>query len=114
MGCTMTAAQSANNMHIGHANMMGKDLRCNWCHVAVPHGWKNKALLVDISPDSNHAAGIYGCGGVEPCTDAPYYVNAMLGGNGVTFQTSGNWDSADCGGAFGFASWMGGTCINAP
>ncbi len=23
--------------------------RCGWCHVAVPHGWKNKALLINLN-----------------------------------------------------------------
>ena len=32
-----------------------RTLKCNWCHVAVPHGWKNKALLVnlnDVGPEA--------------------------------------------------------------
>lgn len=115
MACQISATNTDNNLHIGHANKMGRDLRCSWCHVAVPHGWQNKALLVDISPVSNNAAGVWGCNGVEPCTDAPYYVNAMLGGNGaVNFNTSGNWVSNDCGGGFANNSWMGATCVNAP
>ena len=44
-----------NNGHSGHASTEVKsDLVCTWCHVAVPHGWKNKALLVnlnDIGPE---------------------------------------------------------------
>ena len=36
-----------NNEHDFHT---GKGpLRCSWCHVAVPHGWKNKALLVNLN-----------------------------------------------------------------
>ena len=36
-----------DNLHAFHA---GKgNMRCSWCHVAVPHGWKNKALLVNLN-----------------------------------------------------------------
>lgn len=113
MGCTIDATVSANNLHLGHRTRIGKDLRCTWCHVAVPHGWKNKALLVDINDATT--ANPPGCAGVEPCNKPPYYVNAMLGGGGaVNWKTSGNWTHTDCGGANGFASWMGGTCNNPP
>jgi len=108
MGCTINATDDLNNLHLGHRQRIGKDLRCSWCHAAVPHGWKNKALLVDITTDST-------CGGVEPCNDAPYYQNAMLGGGGaVAFQLSGSWNHVDCGGANTFGSWMGATCNNPP
>ena len=107
MGCTITTIQDQNNLHLGHRGKIGADLRCSWCHAAVPHGWKNKALLVDITTDSV-------CAGVEPCNDAPYFQNAMLGGGGVVnWKPSGYWQDTDCGGANGVASWMGGTC-NAP
>ncbi|TAN82730.1 MAG: hypothetical protein EPN14_03785 [Gallionella sp.] len=42
------------NMHLEHANRLGT-IRCSWCHVAVPHGWKNKKLLVnlnDVGPEA--------------------------------------------------------------
>ena len=34
------------NLHAYHTDKI-ESMRCNWCHVAVPHGWKNKALLVN-------------------------------------------------------------------
>ncbi len=33
------------NLHNYHVNKIGKELRCTWCHAAVPHGWKNRSLL---------------------------------------------------------------------
>jgi len=91
---------ASTNMHIGHAERIGR-LECTWCHVAVPHGWRNKALLADISQE----------GGNEPYTNGPYYAQAMLGGGGaVNWQSSGNWSSSDCGGRM----WMMGSCDNPP
>lgn len=86
--------------HTLHFNKIGK-MHCNWCHVAVPHGWKNKALLVnlnDVGPEAglpagtqvrNHTTAAYNA--------APYYLNAML--KVKTFAASGQWKAADCGSA---------------
>lgn len=87
-----------SNLHSYHADKIGR-MRCNWCHVAVPHGWKNKALLVnlnDVGPEVGHAAGTQ----VRNNTTAaynqePYYLNAI---NKIrTFATSGNWSDTNCG-----------------
>ncbi len=91
------------NLHIGHAGRIGANLECTWCHTAVPHGWKNKALLIDITTDSPS------CNGVEPCTDGPYILQGYLGGGGaVNWRASGEWTSGDCGGR----NWMNNTCAN--
>jgi hypothetical protein len=87
-----------SNLHSYHADKIGK-MRCNWCHVAVPHGWKNKALLVnlnDVGPEVGQAAGTQ----VRNNTTAaynqePYYMNAIL--KVRTFATSGNWSDTNCG-----------------
>ncbi|UCE32727.1 MAG: hypothetical protein JSW68_07530 [Burkholderiales bacterium] len=108
----------------------GQTIRCNWCHVAVPHGWKNKQLLVnlnDLGPEAGHA------GNVEWNMDAdgdaynqePYYLNAKL--KIRSFATSGNWTDANCGsrnaGPFTGAGgndtqsgrdWMRDVCQNPP
>jgi hypothetical protein len=45
---------SKGNLHAYHTDKI-EQLRCTWCHVAVPHGWKNKALLVnlnDVGPEA--------------------------------------------------------------
>jgi hypothetical protein len=87
-----------SNLHGYHALKIGR-IRCSWCHVAVPHGWKNKALLVnlnDVGPEVGLPAGTQ----VRNNTTAaynrePYYLNAM---NKVrTFAASGNWEQNDCG-----------------
>ncbi|MCF6253391.1 MAG: hypothetical protein L3J38_01425 [Thiomicrorhabdus sp.] len=86
---------NGSNMHFLHTNLVGR-LRCTWCHVAVPHGWRNKALLVDITNDPEAA----GCRsrGEFPCKEAPYYQKAYLGGNvgGVNWRASGEWTAQDC------------------
>ena len=46
-----------SNLHAFHAKQVNKNLRCSWCHVAVPHGWKNKALLVNLN-DVGAEAGL--------------------------------------------------------
>ena len=43
------------NLHAFHTDKIER-IRCNWCHVAVPHGWKNKALLVNLN-DVGEEAG---------------------------------------------------------
>ncbi len=88
------------NLHIGHARRIGR-MECSWCHTMVPHGWRNKALLVDISQE----------GGRAPYTNGPYYFEAMLGGGGpVNWKASGNWTSGDCGGRM----WMMRSCSRPP
>ena len=42
------------NLHNYHVDRIGR-IECTWCHIAVPHGWKNKALLVnlnDVGPEA--------------------------------------------------------------
>lgn len=90
--------RSENNLHGFHADKIGR-LRCTWCHVAVPHGWKNKGFLVNLNnvgPEGGLAPGTQ----VRNNTTAgynngPYYLNAML--KVRTFATSGNWRASDCG-----------------
>jgi hypothetical protein len=95
------------NLHIGHANRIGR-LRCNWCHTTVPHGWKNKQLLVnlnDVGPEVGLPAGTHRN---PPFTQAPYYNNAML--TIQSFATSGTWSPNNCSGVM----WMRGTCNSPP
>ncbi|HEX6266578.1 MAG TPA: cytochrome c3 family protein, partial [Burkholderiales bacterium] len=90
--------------------------RCNWCHVAVPHGWKNKALLVnlnDVGPEAGLAPGTAVPNSALPYSNGPYYRNAML--KVKSFKASGAWTQNDCG-AVGQDSrdWMRNTCGNPP
>jgi len=109
-----------SNLHALHAKRVS-NLRCSWCHVAVPHGWKNKALLVnlnDVGPEAGLAPGTE----VDITSDSqtydqgPYYMNAKL--KILNFRTSGTWREQDCGSASGQqetgADWMDNVCSNPP
>ena len=80
----------------------GSGIRCNWCHTSVPHGWKNKSLLVnlnDVGAEAGHSGSkevaINGNSGTY--SEGPYYRNAKL--KIVTFRQNSNWGEADCGSA---------------
>ena len=89
-----------NNLHIFHANAVN-NFRCNLCHIAVPHGWKNKVFLVnlnDTGPEIGNTAGTQ----VRNNTTAgfiqgPYYNRAVL--KIRNFSSSGNWNDDNCGSA---------------
>jgi hypothetical protein len=89
-----------NNLHDVHAKRIGR-VRCSWCHVAVPHGWKNKAFLVnlnDVGPEAGLPAGTQVRNNTRtPYTNPPYYNNAVL--KIRSFATSGNWSENNCGSA---------------
>ena len=89
------------NLHSEHAKRISAPLRCSWCHVAVPHGWKNKAFLVnlnDVGPEAGLPAGTQVRNGTTAgYNNGPYYVNAKL--KVLSFANSGNWDETDCGSA---------------
>lgn len=102
------------NLHIGHAQKIGSSrFRCVWCHTAVPHGWKNKALLVNLNDVGPEAGQVAGTQVSSPYTREPYYLNSML--RIVNFAQSGNWKASDCGGGGGpTQGWMAGNCSNPP
>ncbi|WP_018989493.1 cytochrome c3 family protein [Aromatoleum toluclasticum] len=93
--------------------------RCNWCHIAVPHGWKNKSLLVnlnDTGPEVGLTAGTEQPNGAY--TNGPYYRNAML--KIVNFKSNNQWVIGDCGSRSGGSgdqgiNWMKtSTCSSPP
>jgi hypothetical protein len=92
------------NLHNYHVDRIGKELRCTWCHVAVPHGWKNKALLVNLN-DVGEEAGQGVGSSKEVATSAsgnvysqqPYYFKAKL--KVSSFASSGGWARENCGSA---------------
>ena len=91
------SGDKSDNYHGLHGDKIGKVIKCNWCHVAVPHGWKNKALLVnlnDLGPEVGKTAGTSAAN--VPYTNGPYYNNAYL--RVTSFATSGNWSDTNCGG----------------
>ncbi len=88
------------DLHQYHADKIGR-MRCNWCHIAVPHGWKNKAFLVNLN-DVGGEAGLAAGTQVRNNTTAaynngPYYMNSVL--KVRRFASSGLWRESDCGSA---------------
>jgi len=79
-----TADGNANNLHVFHASNAGTGVnnKCTDCHVKIPHGWRNKSLLVDI--------GEADTGNLQ----ARYYPSGILNIN--TMSASGAWKKADC------------------
>jgi hypothetical protein len=118
------------NLHAFHTDKIGR-IRCNWCHVAVPHGWKNKALLVNLN-DVGEEGGQPGGNrewrfnaSTQAFNQQPYYLNAKL--KVRTFAASGAWVDTHCGSnnsALTFGSngndtqngkdWMQDVCSNPP
>ncbi|RZI44274.1 hypothetical protein EGT07_02290 [Herbaspirillum sp. HC18] len=80
---------------------------CNFCHIALPHGWKNKAFLVNLNCVGTEAGLTPGCTKVSNnYTVPPYYVNARLV---VTqWQSSTNWNN--CSNCFGGENGMESNC----
>ncbi len=89
----------ARNFHRFHVQQVS-NFRCNLCHVAVPHGWKNKNFLVNLN-DVGPEGGFASTGNqVRNNTTAgyvngPYYNRAAL--KVYSFATSGNWQAGNCG-----------------
>jgi hypothetical protein len=90
----------------GHGN--AHDTKpCMRCHIAVPHGWKNKAFLVNLNCVGGEVAGKTSCDATSgyagnpddnagPYTAAPYYVSSFL--RVRIWKASGNWVESACGG----------------
>ncbi len=110
----------SQNLHAFHVDKI-EHIRCSWCHTAVPHGWKNKALLVNLN-DVGAEAGTAGSVEVSIASSAdtynqgPYYMNAKL--KVRTFARSGTWQEGNCGSASGQGGvgrdWMRNVCSNPP
>ena len=109
-----------NNLHAFHVDKIER-IRCSWCHTAVPHGWKNKALMVNLN-DVGAEAGASGSTEIAINSNSaaynqgPYYMNAKL--KVRTFARSGTWQDTDCGSASGQQGngkdWMSNVCSNPP
>ena len=91
------------NLHNYHVDRMG-ELQCTWCHVAVPHGWKNKALLVNLNDVGEEAAQGTGTSrevrinaDADNYTQPPYYLEAKQ--KITAFSASGSWNYNNCGSA---------------
>jgi hypothetical protein len=85
--------------HNVHRDKIGS-MRCNWCHVAVPHGWKNRGLLANLN-DVGLEAGLTAPTVVVPArnggyTNGPYYRKAFL--SITSFPSGSNWTENNCNG----------------
>ena len=80
-------------------NSSKKNVRpCMWCHVAVPHGWRNKALLVNMNCVGPEGGGS-GCqdnviSDTGNLTSPPYYIGARL--RVWTWKSSASWSENSC------------------
>ena len=98
-----------DDLHDYHVNKIGS-LRCNWCHVALPHGWKNKQFLVNLADVGPECAGhSVGDNVTIPSKNngfncAPYYQDAFL--RISSWAVSGQWQDTNCGGK----NFMTNTC----
>ncbi|WP_371374207.1 hypothetical protein [Thalassotalea aquiviva] len=98
------------NLHRYHRERSA-NYRCSSCHVALPHGWKNKALLVnlnDVGPEGGQPEGT-NVGG-NSYSNGPYYQNARL--RILNWRQSGTWREQDCGKSSRNSGkeWMENTC----
>lgn len=92
----------------------GINWRCSYCHVAVPHGWKNKAFLVnlaDVGPEGGFASSTVivdqSSGASNGYNNPPYYMRAKL--RVSTWQASSAWTKGSCfGGEGGMSNQCGG------
>ncbi len=92
------------NLHAYHASKMngGSNGRahCTYCHIAVPHGWKHKALLADTRTVGNEVGLTtetdVSFTNTQGYTKGPYYLNAML--KVTTWKQSGSWAKGNCNG----------------
>ncbi|MDH3695428.1 MAG: hypothetical protein OER96_12755, partial [Gammaproteobacteria bacterium] len=116
------SGSKSNNLHAFHADRIEK-LHCGWCHTAVPHGFKNKALLVnlnDVGEEAGQAPGteVVITSSADVYNQGPYYQNAKL--KIINFAQSGNWEETNCGSANGDPEndvgreWMRNVCENPP
>lgn len=82
--------------HLPDGNMGNE--ACMMCHIAVPHGWKNKAFLVNllcVGPEGGQGAGCTSVGSnYNARTIAPYYNNARV--RISTWRQSGAWTERSC------------------
>lgn len=82
--------------HQLHANKIDTDMKCNFCHVAVPHGWKNRGLLVNLNDVGPEAGLPAGTSVSHPYTNGPYYRRAYL--RIESFPSGTGWGPSNCGG----------------
>lgn len=105
------------NLHHDHVQKVA-NYHCSLCHVSVPHGWKNRNLVVDLNKVATPENGVSAEVEVNKTTgtgftQGPYYNDAY--NKIVTWPQPGNWAQSNCGSASGLQGnqWMSG-CKAAP
>ncbi|MCC6206735.1 MAG: hypothetical protein IT488_01075, partial [Gammaproteobacteria bacterium] len=117
------------NLHVGHASVVN-NFRCTYCHVAIPHGWKNKVFLANLNDVGLEAALPAGTqvrySGFAPSGTGRYYQGPYYNGAALKvrkFARSGEWLDVNCGSAgapgngIAGVQWMnnsGEACVNMP
>lgn len=101
------------NLHTGHAQeSQVLNFRCNYCHIAIPHGWKNKNFLANLNDVGKEVGLPSGGNQVRNRTTARYYRGPYYNGTVlkvVRFRQSGEWTHASCGSAGAPGNgWVGG------
>lgn len=91
---------SKGDGHAVHTDRIDTAMKCNFCHVAVPHGWKNRGLLVnlnDVGPEAGLAAGTsVSYTNNVGYTNGPYYRKAFL--RITSFPSGTSWSESNCNG----------------
>lgn len=93
---------SRGDGHALHADKIDTTMRCNFCHIAVPHGWKNRGLLVnlnDVGPEAGLPPGTNvwtSSMNNNGYTNGPYYRNAYL--RISSFPSGTSWSESSCNG----------------
>jgi hypothetical protein len=91
------------NLHTGHAQTNRvQNFRCNYCHIAIPHGWKNKNFLVNLNDVGREVGLPTGGNQVRNRTTNRYYRGPYYNGSVlkvVQFRQSGHWVHNSCGSA---------------
>lgn len=88
--------------HSIHSDKVDNPLKCNFCHIAVPHGWKNRGLLVNLydvgkeagfdTPTNVWTSSLNNVG----YTNGPYYRKAFL--RIESFPSGTAWRESNCNG----------------
>lgn len=93
------------NLHVGHAAIV-QNFRCTYCHIAIPHGWKNKVFLANLNdvgleaelpPGTQVRYAGFPQSGTGRYYQGPYYLGAAL--KVRKFARSGEWLDVNCGSA---------------
>jgi len=99
----------SKNLHVGHSSLLAsgafnKPFLCTFCHVSIPHGWKNKVFLANLNDVGLEAGEVPGTQvrypGFSPSGSGRYFKEPYYNGAALkvrNFARSGEWAPTDCG-----------------